>query len=115
MTVLIDKKCYLGRDLNGVPTYRLPFTPEGISTTLAANTEQSTIVPQNVNSAYFSYSSGANVFVDPINTAVIPGGAFAQSTAELNPVARKVVPGQTLSFISPTIAYVQISYRIEGS
>src|SRR4051812_28162001 len=107
---IIRNKLLLGKDINGNVTYELPFTSSGVGVTLAANTAQNAIVPNNVNTVFFSYSSGANVWVDPQNIAVIPGGSFTTTFADLNPVARSVIPGQTLSFISPTAAYVKVSY-----
>ena len=40
------------------------------------------------------------VWVDGITTAVAPTGSASASTARLNPTARAVTAGQTLSFIT---------------
>lgn len=103
-------KLLLGKDQNGAVVYSLPFPLDGVDTTLSANTEQHTTVPANVDIAFFSYSSGSNVFVDIYGTSDLPGGSFAATTTELNPVVRGVTPGQILSFISDTISYIKVSY-----
>lgn len=108
-------KLILGKDLNGNVTYNIPFTNVGYETTLSAGVAQSLTVPLSVNVAYFSYSSGIDVFVDPINTATLPAGAFAATTADLNPVARTVIPGATLSFISAETGYVKVSFYQLGN
>ncbi len=108
-------KLLLGKDLNGNVTYEIPFSNVGYETTLAPSVAQSLTVPLNCTSAWFSYSSGVDVFVDPVTTATLPTGAFTSTTADLNPVARKVVPGSTLSFISAEAGYVKVSfYEISG-
>lgn len=103
-------KLLLGKDLNGNVTYQLPFSDTGQIVTLVASAEQSITVPQNCNCAWFAYTPGATVIVDPENTAALPTGTFASSTADINPVARNVTPGQTLSFICSTIASVKVSF-----
>jgi hypothetical protein len=108
-------KLLLGKDLNGNVTYQIPFTDTGYETTLVAGVAQSLVVPANCTSAWFSYSSGIDVFVDPLHTATLPGAVFASTTADMNPVARSVVPGSTLSFISDAAGYVKVSfYEIAG-
>ena len=104
-------KLVLGKDINGNVTYQIPFSNVGFDTTLAAGVAQSIVVPKDCKSAWFQYTSGADVFVDPVNTATLPGGTFAATTACLNPVARNVIPGSTLSLITDaTDAYVVISF-----
>lgn len=98
------------KDVNGNVIYGLPFAVIGYETTLAPSTAQSLTVPGDAEIALFSYSSGIDVFVDPVTTAAIPGGSFAATTADLNPVMRLVTPGKTLSFISAEAGYVKVSF-----
>lgn len=100
----------LGKDLNGFCTYRMDFSDTGYQTALSAGTAQNILVPENVNEAWFSYSAGSNVFVNPNGTASLPGGSFTQTYQDLNPVARRVSPGQQLSFVSSQTAYVNVSF-----
>jgi hypothetical protein len=73
-----------GRDVSGVSDYTLPFPVIGqcTYTTLAANVEQTVTTPAGYNRAFFSYSSGANVFVNLNATAAAPSGSFAATTWE---------------------------------
>lgn len=101
----------IGTDINGRPDFSLDFPDVGTSTGLTANVEQTVTVPAYYNRAFFSYSVGTNVFVNLNATAAAPGGSFASTTTELNPSVRKVKGGDVLHVISPTNAYVQISFR----
>lgn len=105
----------LGKDVNGVTDYSLPFPVSGVTTTLTANVEQTTVTPPNFNKAFFSFAVGTNVWVGIGSSAIsLPGSSFASSTTELNPVARQldINGGQTLRFISDTNSYVQIRYDL---
>jgi hypothetical protein len=104
---------FLGKDANGFVTFELPISDTKQRTTLAANTAQSCTVPPNMKRAFFSYSNGVDVWVDFKNgeAATLPGGAFASTNSELNPVARYgLIPGNTISFISSTTAYVGVIF-----
>lgn len=102
----------LGTDANGKVDFSIAFPQAGTSTTLAAGVEQTVTVPSGYNRAFFSYSVGTNVFVSTGSVAAeVPGAAFATTNTELNPSVRQVLGGETLRFISPTVAYVQISFR----
>jgi hypothetical protein len=105
----------LTKDNNGNVTYGMPFSNNIWGTTLAANVAQSCTVPGNSSMqliAVFSYSSGCDVFVNPVTTAAVPGSSFAQSATELNPVMRTVTGGSTLSVISPASGYITISFYL---
>ncbi len=111
----MTSKLLLGKDLNGNVTYQIPFSDTGYMTTLAPSVAQSLTVPANATSAWFSYSSGIDVFVNPVTTATLPTGAFAATAEDMNPVARSVVGGSTLSFISAEAGYVKVSfYEVAG-
>lgn len=112
----MSTKFNLTRDINGYNGFGLPFSLDGQTGVLAANVEQHITVPDNYPHwiAIFSYTPGANVWVDGITTAAIPGGAFSASTAELNPVARSVDAGQSLSFITgdSTSPFVSVKFLV---
>lgn len=106
-------KLALGKDSNANVTYELPVSNSKKATTLAANTAQSVTIPANMTHAFFSYSNGVDVWVDFVNAedATLPTSSFLDTNCELNPVARYgLTPGNTLSFISPTTAYVGIIF-----
>jgi len=103
-------KFLLLKDVNGNVSYGLPFSDKNYSATLTANTAQSVAVPTDTDVAVFSSTSGTDFYVDPTNTAVVPGSTFAISTAQLNPVIRSVTPTGTLSVISPVGGSVSISF-----
>ena len=91
-----------------------PSDIEGCS--LAANTEQHFTVPKNYPNwiAVFSYTPGANIFVSTSTTAAVPSGTMSAITSELNPSARFVTSGQTISVITPDVdaPYVTVSLLI---
>lgn len=105
----------LGLDVNGNPTYQIPFSNTGVATTLAAGVEQHTTVPAGCDTAFFSYSTGTDVWVSNTETAAEPGGSFAEKLADLNPVARSVKPNEILSFISSSAAAVKVSYYLRNN
>lgn len=101
------------RDVAGNNGFGIVFTDQGYSMLLATGVAQSVTVPQEYQNyiAIFGYTPGASVWVDGITTAAAPSGAAAASTARLNPSARTVKAGQTLSFITEdaagAMAYVE--------
>lgn len=101
----------LDKDINGNVTFFTPVCVNMVSTSLTANVAQNYVIPQNFTRALFSYSNGADVYVDFKNTANLPSGSFSATTAELNCVGKYgLSPGSTLSFISPVNCYVHISF-----
>lgn len=103
----------LGKDVNGATNFFLPVNNNGIwRTTLAANTYQQLTIPFGYTQAVFSYSNGVDVWVEfKTGTATLPTGAFLNATSELNPIGRYgLIPGETLAFISPTTAYVEVYF-----
>lgn len=95
-------KFSMARDVNGFNGFGIPFSQNGETMVLAVATEQHITVPSDYPNwiAVFGYTPGATVWVDGITTAVAPTGAASASTARLNPTARSVKAGQTLSFIT---------------
>lgn len=83
---------------------------------LAANAEQHFTVPKNYPYwiAVFSYTAGANIFVSTSTTAAVPSDTMSAITSELNPSARFVKGGSTISVITPdsTSPYVTVSLLI---
>ena len=90
------------RDINGYNGFGIPFALDGSSMVLAAGVAQSVTVPNNYPNwiAIFGYTPGSTVWVDGITTAVAPTGAASATTSKLNPSARSVKAGDTLSFIT---------------
>jgi len=100
----------IGKDINGAVCDTLHVSSLIYAATLAADDATPLIVPENVNVAYFSYGSSGDVWVDIKNTATIPDATFIETTSELNPVSRFVVPGQTISFKCLVANPVQVSF-----
>ena len=104
-------KLTLGLDTNHEVTFELPVSDVIIGFSLVANTPTTITIPANMTRAFFSFAVGTDVIVDYKTTAAIPGTSPALRTSELNPVARyRLVPGNTLSFVSPTTSYVYVSF-----
>jgi hypothetical protein len=95
-------KFVLTRDINGYNGFGIPFTQDNYKTTLAANVAQTVTVPDEYQSwlAIFSFSPGSDIYVALNTTATVAGASFAQSASQLNPAARYVQAGDTLSFIT---------------
>ena len=98
----ISTKFNMTRDIAGYNGFGVMFPQDGESAVLANGVEQHITVPKNYPNwlAVFSYTPGANIWVDGTTTAVAPSGAFSATTAELNPSARFVTAGQVISFIT---------------
>lgn len=98
------------KDIAGYNGFGIPFSLDGQTMVLAASVAQSVTVPSSYPNwiAIFSYTPGANIWVDGITTAVVPTGAASASTARLNPAARQVRAGQTISFITSDITDPQV-------
>lgn len=103
--------------------YSCLFSDTVYTTTLAADTAQSFVVPgsaplgasatlKNNFIAVFKVQDGKCVFVSNSGTAVIATGSFAATQSEMiiNGMGRHVTEGQTLSFIShDTTAIISVS------
>jgi hypothetical protein len=102
----------LGKDKGGAVDYSMPPMENGQGVVLAANTAVTFTAPKGYNRAYFSYSPGASVFVAINSTAASYTGTVGATNSELNPAARQLDlrGGQTISIISPAIAYVGIRF-----
>ncbi len=95
----------ISRDVNGYNGFGLPFSDTNFSATLTNLTVESLVIPgvaQTQNFiAIFSFQPGTNVWVANNHTAAVPVGAtLAATNSILNPTARIVKYGDTLSFIT---------------
>lgn len=101
------------RDMSGAVTYCIPITDVINRGALTTNTVATVTAPTEGTPFYmavFSYSAGANIWVDLNgNTATVPATDSESSTASLNPLARKVASGQSISLITADAAGAQYS------
>lgn len=114
------------RDINGYNGFGLQFSLDKYSATLAQNTDTTLTVPSggplgsgtsttaNRYIAIFTYEPGSIVWVARNATAAVPAGAsFASTTSELLPIARYVVSGDVLHFITAdTSAVVGVTFYV---
>lgn len=115
----MSTKYLIERDISGTTNgtgFGMPFAQDGESALLAATVEQHIVVPSNYPCwiAVITCSYGATVFVNGITTAVVPAGAFSASSAEIVPpggMARFVIAGQTLSFITADVAGAKVTVK----
>lgn len=106
----------IGKDVQGVADYSLPFPVGAVWFQLTQNVEETVTTPPNFNRAFFSFSVGSNVFVSIGSNAMSlpPPASPTTTTIELNPSCRQISieGGQTLRFISDSNAYVNIRYDL---
>jgi hypothetical protein len=99
----MSTKFNMTRDINGYNGFGILPTYDIQSTSLADSVAQSITVPSNFQNwiAIITYSPGSSIFVDFTGVdAAAPSTAFASATASLNPSARQVSAGQSISFIT---------------
>lgn len=108
------KLCML-RDINSYNAFGIIPTYDIQSGVLAAAVAQSITVPSNYANwiAIFSYSPGSNIWVDFTTTAGAPSGAFAATTSCLNPSARAVSAGDSISFITNDVDSPEVSVEFQ--
>jgi len=109
-----SSKFLMTRDLGGYNGFGVSFVQDARSLILTATIEQHFTVPSNFPNwlAIFSFSPGTNVWVDGINTAVVPTGAVSATTAILNPAARSVKAGQVISMITTDSTLPQVGIEL---
>lgn len=112
----MSTKFQMTRDINGFNGFGVMPTRDIQAAVLAVGVAQSVTVPDNFENwiAIFSYSPGADVWVDFTTTAVAPVGAFAASTACLNPAARQVKAGQSISVVTTDSTSPAISIEFQA-
>jgi hypothetical protein len=96
---------------NGVAMYGTPFALDQNCTSfkLTANTAQEVVVPNGVNTALITYSTGPSVFVSPIEIS-LPGGTPVTGACYINKSCMPVKAGDSLWFISASNDYVSVSF-----
>lgn len=103
----------IGKDINGTVSDTIYTAKDIVRAILPAGVALATVVPSNVDSAYFAYGSQGDVWVDIQNAATLPTTSFQSTTAELNPVSRYVNPGQTITAICDIDNPIEIFYVYE--
>jgi hypothetical protein len=98
----MSTKFQMTRDINGYNGFGIMPTYDVQTGILAVGVAQSITVPDNFENwiAIFSYTPGATIWVSFTTTAVAPTGAFSASASVLNPAARQVKAGDTISLIT---------------
>lgn len=98
----MSTKFCMTRDINGYNGFGVIPTYDVWAGSLAANTEQHFTVPSNNQYwiAIFTFSPGANVWVDFSGTATVPSSTVSSVSTVLNPAGRQVKAGSTISFIT---------------
>jgi hypothetical protein len=100
------------RDINGFNTFGLTFSDTGFQSRLAVGVPQQFTVPNLSNAnqksylAIFSIDPGTRIYVARNATAQLPTSSFLPVITDLNPTARQVFQGDTLSFITDASAAV---------
>ena len=90
------------RDVNGFNGFGIFPTYDIFAGSLAANVAQSIVVPSNQQYwlAIFTFTPGANIWVDFAGAATVPTNTVGAFTSVLNPAGREVKAGSTISFIT---------------
>lgn len=112
----MSTKFNMVRDINGYNGFGITPTYDVYGASLVASTAASITVP--VNHPYwiaiFSYSPGTNVWVRFGGTASVPGGSsFSLVTSSLNPSARIVAGGTTISCITTDTDGSEVSVEFQ--
>ena len=98
----MSTKMCMTRDINSYNGFGLLPTQDVQAGVLAANVIQSITVPSNYQNwiAIFSFSPGSSCWVAFNDTAAVPVGGPIASPCVLNPSARQVRAGDTITIIS---------------
>ena len=98
----MSTKLSMTRDINGYNAFGLIPSLDIYAGSLTANAEQHFTVPGNNQYwlAIFSYTPGANIWVDFATTATVPGGTVGAVSTVLNPAGRQVKSGTVISYIT---------------
>lgn len=112
----MSTKFNMTRDVNGYNGFGIQPTYDIQGCSLTANAAQTFTVPSTYPNwiAIFSYTPGAEVFVNFTTTATVPSGTVGAITNVLNPAGRAVAGGSTFSVISPdaTNPFITVEYQI---
>jgi len=98
----MSTKLSMTRDINGFNAFGIIPSQDIYAGALTANTEQHFTVPSNEQYwlAIFTFSPGANVWVDFTGTATVPSSTAALVNTVLNPAGRQVKAGNVISLIT---------------
>ena len=98
----MSTKLCMTRDFNGYNAFGVIPTYDIWAGALTASTEQHFVVPSNFEYwlAIFTFSPGANVWVDFVATATVPSSTIGKVSTVLNPAGRQVKAGSTISLIT---------------
>ena len=98
----MSTKLSLTKDINGYNAFGLLPTQDIYAGSLAVSTEQHFTVPSNNEYwlAIFTFTSGANIWVDFITTATVPSSTVGAVSTVLNPAGRQVKAGTVISMIT---------------
>lgn len=103
----------MNRDINGYNGFGLRPSNLIWTAALVANAATSITVPSYFERyvVIFSIEPGSNVWVAYNHTAAVPvGSTLAAANSELNPTARQVSSGDSISVITPdTVANISIA------
>lgn len=104
----------LRKDKNANVTYGLDFPPPSgscFSFTLVAGVEQTLVIPSNVNRILFEYAVGTNNYATiSDNPVTLPAAGVNAYNAELNPILRDAIAGETLRVICDTASNVVVRF-----
>lgn len=112
----MSTKFNMTRDINGYNGFGIQPTYDIYGATLATSTVATITVPDNYPNwiAIFSYSPGTNVWVSFSGTAAVPvGSSFSLIKSSLNPSARAVVGGSTISLITSDADGSEVSVEFQ--
>ena len=98
----MSTKLSMTKDINGYNAFGIIPSSDIYAGSLMANTAQSFVVPSNQQYwlAIFTYTPGANIWVDFSGAATVPTSTVGKFTSALNPAGRQVNAGSTISFIT---------------
>lgn len=103
------EKLDLGADVNGRDASSPPILTYTSAAPLVANTAVSITVPATARVAVFS--SSVDIWVNQEAVAAVPAALINDGTAPcLNPSARRVTAGATLSIVSASNGYVSVEF-----
>lgn len=112
----MSTKLSMTRDINGYNAFGIMPTYDIIAGGLAVSTEQHVTVPNNNEYwlAVFTYSPGANVWVDFTTTATVPSTTAGSVSTVLNPSGRQVKGGSTISLITgdSTVPWFCVEFQV---
>lgn len=113
----MSTKFCMTRDINGYNGFGIIPTTDVYSGLMAVGVAQTVTVPDNYQNwiAIFSYTPGSSVWVSfDGDAAVAPTGAFSATNSVLNPSARQVKGGDTISIITAdgTNPLVSVEFQV---